>query len=304
MKTILFKGILNGFDLIGRKFYYNNDLPKDVYSVRNREYSFKSKYNKLDIHFPEGNTEKLPIMIYIHGGGWTIGNKGNYTKLCQTIANEGFLVFNINYRLGPKNQHPSQVIDVIDAIKWVKENYTDYNGDINQIFLGGDSGGAHLSSLVSCILTNENLRKSYNIETPIVKEQLLGLILYYGAYNFDTLIDTGFPAIKIMVKSYIGTKKPEESQYIDQISPIDHITKDFPPVFITAGKVDWLYSQTAEMIEELDRKGIQYSKLIFDKTTKEAQHAFINFYKRDCTKEAYNATIEFLKENIKHSVKI
>lgn len=303
MKTLLFKAILNSFDFFGRKFVYNKDLPGEVACINNISYSSRSKINELDIHFPKDNTQKLPILVYIHGGGWTIGDKASYTKFCETIAKEGFLVFNINYRLGPKYKHPSQVIDVNDALTWVIENAASYNGNIQQVFLGGDSAGAHLASLQGCLITNENLRNYYNIEIPINKSHLSGLILYYGAYNFDTLIDTRFPGIKIMTNSYIGTRNPKEYKYVKKISPIHNITEDFPPVFITSGKVDWLYSQTIEMIKELDNKGINHTDLLFDEETKEAQHAFINFYKRDCTKKACQYTIDFLKEKSKVKIK-
>ncbi len=105
------------------------------------------KLTSLDI-YPPSTGENLPVMIFVHGGGWRIGDKKNVEEKPQAFNQAGYLFFSINYRMLPEADVTAQAGDVANAIAWVHEHAVDYGGDPQQIFLMGHSAGAHLVSLV------------------------------------------------------------------------------------------------------------------------------------------------------------
>lgn len=293
MTAILVKVYQSVMEFIARLLLFNRNMPDGFLKTLDIEYS---DTGKLDVFKPDSVFSSLPVIIYIHGGGWTTGSKKTSARQCAIFAREGYLVLNIEYRLGPKYKHPDQIEDIGNVLGWLNKNARKYNANINKIFFAGSSAGAHLSCLAICIATNDVLREKIGVDFPINGNQVAGSLLIYGGYNMESIVDTDFFMIKTMVKSYIGTTKPSEYKFNDQISPIQHITDAFPPAFITAGERDPLYSQSIELIDTLKEKGRPFEELLFDSTVKNAKHAFLNFYYRDCSKAAYKSMIEFLKK--------
>ena len=105
----------------------------------------------LDVYYnPSGR--KLPVLVMIHGGGWSIGDKANknvHTPKAKYFVEHGFVFVSVNYRLSPAVMHPAHVRDVAASLRWVKENIRKYGGDKKKIFVMGHSAGAHLAALVS-----------------------------------------------------------------------------------------------------------------------------------------------------------
>jgi arylformamidase len=105
------------------------------------------KLTSLDV-YPPSTGENLPVMIFVHGGGWSIGDKRYVEVKPQAFNQAGYLFISINYRMLPEAEVPTQAGDVATVIAWVHEHAAAYGGDPQQIFLMGHSSGAHLVSLV------------------------------------------------------------------------------------------------------------------------------------------------------------
>ena len=85
------------------------------------------------------------MLLQVHGGAWTIGNKDQQgIPLMQHLAAKGWVCVAINYRLAPRDPFPAQIIDVKRAIAWVRENIAEYGGDPDYIAITGGSAGGHL----------------------------------------------------------------------------------------------------------------------------------------------------------------
>jgi len=112
----------------------------------------------LDAHIPSG-TGKFPVVIVVHGGGWTAWDKESPTDIVPVFAPvaTNFTWFTINYRLAPTNQWPACFEDVQTAIRWVKSHATGFKGDAKHIALLGYSAGGHLVTLAGT-LTNAETR--------------------------------------------------------------------------------------------------------------------------------------------------
>ncbi|MEO1980672.1 MAG: alpha/beta hydrolase [Fuerstiella sp.] len=103
----------------------------------------------LDIYTPEKATDKiLPVMFWIHGGGWQQGDKTDVGLKPQVLTERGFVFVSTNYRLLPDVEMDVLTHDVAKAFGWVHRNIAKYGGDPKRIFVGGHSAGAQLAALI------------------------------------------------------------------------------------------------------------------------------------------------------------
>lgn len=98
-----------------------------------------------------------PVVVWVHGGGWAIGDKANVASKAAWAAAQGWTFVSVNYRLSPTDpsddpnrvMHPTHVQDVADALAWIADHVDEYGGDPSRLALIGHSAGGHLVSLVS-----------------------------------------------------------------------------------------------------------------------------------------------------------
>jgi len=101
-------------------------------------------HHRLDVYRPIQRTGSLPVVLYIHGGGFRILSKDTHWLMPLAFARRGYVVFNINYRLAPRHPFPAAMEDGCAALAWVKENAAKYGGDPDRLVLAGESAGANL----------------------------------------------------------------------------------------------------------------------------------------------------------------
>ena len=156
--------------------------------------------------------KNLPVLIFIHGGGWTSGNKNFYGYLGNAFARLGFVTVIANYRLTDNSPgrvvHPGHIQDVARAFAWTYANIADYGGDPEKIFISGHSAGGHLVSLLA-------VDPRYLGEHDLSPEYIAGVISLSGVYDVR-----GIPTI-------FGD--PEQRR---DASPIFHVGDSPPPPFL------------------------------------------------------------------------
>jgi arylformamidase len=131
---------------------------------------------RLDV-YPQKNLSGAPVLLYVHGGAWTRGNKDAVNALPSYAERNAFLLVSAGYRLTPEVDAGGQAEDVASAIAWVKENAAAYGGDPQRITLVGHSAGAHLVALVA-------VDPSYLAKHNLAPKDLAGVICLDGAgYN-------------------------------------------------------------------------------------------------------------------------
>jgi acetyl esterase len=104
----------------------------------------------------------LPVLVYYHGGGWTLGSLATYGSICRGLARaSGGLVVSVDYRLAPEHPFPAAVEDAHLALEWVVRNAADLGGDARRLAVGGDSAGGTLATVVARRARQEHLRVVY-----------------------------------------------------------------------------------------------------------------------------------------------
>ena len=198
-----------------------------------REISYVSAPNqvhakrRLDLRLPE-HPVSAPVMVMIHGGAWSIGDKdyGNCninSDKAALFTGMGYIFATINYRLSPEVKHPEHVRDVAMAIAWLHNNIASYGGDPNRIYLIGHSAGAHLAALTAI---DPRYLKEFKISPAILK----GVILLDGAGYDIPRQTTKMLKAGILYRWYIAAFTTDKATQADA-SPVIHVVDNasIPP---------------------------------------------------------------------------
>ena len=253
-------------------------------------------YHTLDVYAPGNHAEKMPAVLYVHGGGWSLSDKKHFRHFCQTIAANGYVVFNVNYRLAPEYRHPSQLLDLLSAMEWVKSHACEYNADSEKTFMFGDSAGAHLASLAVCICTNDKLRAYYNVSAPFPCKSLCGCVFFCGTYDIESCVKTSFPLIKDFVRALLGTRNIGLYKDIDKLSAIKNINANFPPCLISDCVKDALIGESRSFIKALDRNQVRHKDLLLETVGKAAVHEYQIEYDQPVFDICMNEVLIFLRD--------
>ena len=164
---------------------------------RREEHPYAPEHGKrglLDIYRPAaGTVENAPVLLQVHGGGWTIGNKDQQgIPLMQHLAAKGWVCVAINYRLAPRDPFPAQIIDVKRAIAWIRENIAEYGGDPDYIAITGGSAGGHLTALAAVTPNDPDYQPGFeDADTSVAVA-----VPHYGVYDFSG--STGLRSAELM----------------------------------------------------------------------------------------------------------
>ena len=199
-------------------------------------------YHKLDIYYPEGTkkSDKLPVIIDIHGGGWMYGDKDLNEYYCLALAEKGYVVFNMSYRLVPDVTVNEQLQDVATALKWISENMKNYPCDSENIMLTGDSAGGQLAVYSAALLQSEELREIFEVENGNLK--ITALVL---TSPVSYMKDGG--AFSVYTKILWGSDYKEKATYnfMDLSEIIDFV--QLPPTYLITSSGDSLaHDQTVK----------------------------------------------------------
>lgn len=250
--------------------------PEDVERSDDIRYGEDEKWHLLDVYRPkeERRGEKLPVIVSVHGGGWVYGDKEVYQFYCMSLAQKGFAVVNFNYRLAPEHKFPAQLEDVNAVVEWALEHGEEYGFDLEHVFLVGDSAGAHLAGLYSCICIDGAYAANYPFRVPrgfVPRAVALNCGVYMPIPRGDAL-----PLDREDVMSLPRALMPEggteeEAALIDLT---EHITPAFPPVFFMTAPEDFCRPQAAYLEKALKAQGVPYTFRLYGGGEKPLEHVF------------------------------
>ena len=185
----------------------------------------------LDIYSPAG-AKNLPVVFWIHGGGWQTGDKANVQEKPAWFTKKGFVFVSINHRLLPEVEMGVLVRDVAKAFSWMHKHIAEHGGDPNRVLVGGHSSGAQLATL---ICTDDRYLKAEGVSFA----SLIGCVPVDGdTYDIPAIIETaetrlrvhGMPMPKYGHRLKFGN---DPAKHVD-FSAVTHVAKgkDIPPFLI------------------------------------------------------------------------
>ena len=213
--------------------------PRDVARVTHVAYG-EHRRHRLDVYHPTAaGTAPRPVFVYVHGGGWVVGDKRQQGLLTvHELARAGWVCVSVNYRLSPGATFPDHLIDVKRALAWVQANIAAHGGDPRFVMIGGGSAGGHLASLAA--LTANDPRYQPGFED--VDTALAGCVSYYGVYDFtDGARTFHHRAFRELVLARVVLKRPldDEAAYA-AASPLAQLARPTapPPFMVIHGTRD------------------------------------------------------------------
>lgn len=242
----------------------------------------------LDLYTPKNFSGKLPVVIYVHGGGWIEGSKAvyadNYLETAVAkLMEKQYAVISINYTLLNDNTHfPLPLEDTKDAVRWVRKNAEKYNFDTSNIGLFGASAGAHLS-LVAAYTPDDMFKGSSELSPYSAKVNYV--VDHYGPVDLNKLFHTRLGTIPVAMVGMISKKivslqqglvkgisgydlKKDQDRAIDYLKTISPATytKTGVPTLIVQGNKDKIVplSQSKKLYRKLKRAKVETSLIIID----------------------------------------
>lgn len=220
------------------------------------------KAHALDVYRPKNAKEKLPVVLYVHGGGFRIMSKDSHWLMGIAFATHGYLAFNVNYRLAPKHRFPAAVEDVCAAYEWVCANAERYGGDTSRIVLAGESAGANLVTsltVATCYERNVDFAKRV-FDTGIVPRAVApacGMLQVSDSGRFSrkwpNLMGAIDDQLREVTRSYLGPNPPDDQVLLDFADPLlvfergDAPARSLPPFFIPCGTKDPLVDDSKRL---------------------------------------------------------
>ena len=148
--AIIGEGFFGSLARLGRLHPLSNPAKHGVEVIRDVAYLHGGNpRHRLDIYRPAKRSGSLPIVLYMHGGGFNLLSKNTHWLMGLAFARAGYLVFNIDYRLAPEHPYPAAVSDICAALEWVSEHAEAYGGDLSRLVFAGESAGGNLATALA-----------------------------------------------------------------------------------------------------------------------------------------------------------
>lgn len=229
--------------------------PENVVKVKDVEYlNDGNPYHKFDVFYPEGTIPKegLPVIIDIHGGGWMYASKDLNEYYCMELANKGYCVFSISYRLVPDVTVYEQIKDCTDALAYINSNMKNYPANKKTVMLTGDSAGGQLALYSTILNNNPDAREIFGtVDTKLnIKCLLLTSPVTYAKSGGWFSIYTK----KMWGKDY---KAKAAYNYMD-LDEIMELANNMPPTYFITSSGDTLaHDQTVNAYNYFADKGYE-----------------------------------------------
>ena len=277
------------------------DIVLKTKAIKNLKYQSEYSNSYFDIYLPKQYKldEKIPVIIWVHGGAFVGGDKKDIETYGTILASKGYAVFTVNYALAPETKYPVPLYQLNDFYKHLKNISGEYNLDMSNLFFAGDSAGAQIVAQFLVIQTNENYIS--NIPPLVPSQNIKGALLYCGPYEINKLGEIKkIPMSFIFNKigwAYFGKYSWHDSPEANETSIPKNINEKFPPVYITDGNTASFESQGKELVKKLESLGVSVVFRFFDNEEIKTYHEYQFDFSNKEASLTLDDTIDFLDKN-------
>ncbi len=216
----------------------------------------------LNIVRPKGNSEKLPVFIFVHGGGWVLGDYPTHKRMVRDlVVLTGFVGVFVNYTRTPEAVYPQQPNEVYAATKWVAENGGEINVDGSKLAIVGNSAGGNLATATALMAKEKG--------SPDIKLQVLFWLVADADFEKESWKEFGearfltAPLMKWMWDLY-ATPEQRKEIYASPLQATIEQLKGLPPTLIQVAENDILRDEGEEYGRKLDEAGVAVTTIRYD----------------------------------------
>jgi acetyl esterase len=258
--------------------------------------------HRLDVYRPRHRGAKpLPVVFYVHGGGFRVLSKETHWLMAQKYAQAGYVVFTINYRLAPRWKYPAALEDVFSAWQWVLSHGADFGGDVSRVVVAGESAGANLAVglCVACCVPRSEPGAQAVFDRAVVP---LGLLAKCGLHQVSDIGRfRGKGPVRAFVQSrldeivrdYLPDSTTDGWGLADPLLVLEGLVeteRPWPATYIPCGTGDVLVSDSHRLESALLRLG---ADVLPDYYAGEP-HAFMAFIWREAAHRCWTRTLDFV----------
>ena len=234
---------------------YGNRIPDDIEFIRDVEFGTGGdRPIRLNVIRPKKSpTVPMPVVVFIHGGAWLVGDKEGMQTL--RLARSGYFTVNIEYRLSSEAIFPAQIHDCKCAIRWLRAHAEEYNIDPDRIGVWGPSAGGHLAALLGTSGGVAELEGKGGWQE--FSSRVQAVVDFFGPTNFlkmgGTHDDADSPESLL-----VGGKIADKPEMVRMADPITYVTPGDPPFLIIHGEEDGTVpiNQSELLHEALKKSGV------------------------------------------------
>lgn len=225
-----------------RYFTFLAGTPPAVASVQNHTLEASGGPFAVRLYFPS-TARPLPVLVFTRGAGWWAGNLDSHDRTMRLLANKsGMAVCGVDYHCAPEARFPTQLEELLAAIRWLRSEGSAAGIDARRMVLTGESAGATLSALAAARLAARG------------EEQVSGLILFYGNLAGPSAQSRAYS--RWVWSNFLGTARlPADSAAV----PVQCDPAAFPPTWLGVGECDPLINDSLAFADKLKAAGVQHS---------------------------------------------
>jgi acetyl esterase/lipase len=226
------------------------------------EFLEPGRTQRLDLYLPAGAapSSRVPALIWVHGGGWTTGDRARARErnIGETLARRGIAVASISYQLGP-GAWPRNLHDVKNAVRFLRARGAEHSIDGQRLALGGGSAGGHLALLAAFTADREFEPAA---PYPGVSSAVRAVVDFYGPTNHLTRRKADAEG-NSTAEPHLGNAETvfgTDRAILAATSPVTHVRRGVPPVFIVHGLADATVpaDQSRELAAALAQAGVPH----------------------------------------------
>jgi len=234
-------------------------LPPGVTERKNLVYASIGERNlHLDAYLPDTPARRTYAgVILIHGGGWRSGDRSQVVPMAQRLAAEGYVAVAVEYRLSPEARYPAALHDLKSAVRWLRAHARELTLDTSRIAALGCSAGGHLAALLGT--TSGDPRFEGNRGTSGHSSTIQAIVDIDGVLDFTHPAESGKhtgSAKPSAGASWLGATYRERPDLWREASPLQHVSRQTPPVLFLNSSLDRFHAGRHEMIVKLQAYGI------------------------------------------------
>ncbi|MDQ5930427.1 MAG: hypothetical protein QG594_2215 [Bacteroidota bacterium] len=225
---------------------------------KNVEEIFDLVYGKsanAPLHFDAFYTKEKtvnPAVLLIHGGGWRSGNKNQMRILAAEIASKGYACFTIEYRLSLEAKYPAGILDVKNAIKYIRKNAKKFHVDAHKIAILGCSSGGQMAALIGTTNKNAAFEEKNNQMSGKASTKVQAIIDIDGVLAFKHPES----AEGAIAAQWLGGTFEEKPENWINASALNHVDKNTPPTLFINSSQDRFHAGRDDMIKILNQNNI------------------------------------------------
>lgn len=216
---------------------------------------------RIDVFLPAPTTARHQGIVLVHGGAWRSGSKSHFYALANLLAQRGYAVFLPEYRLAPEARYPAGLIDVNDAIVWIKGHADEFGIPKDKLALGGASSGGQMAALLAFSAGEPRFKSNAADDTSVD-----ALVDLDGVLDFTTPMALKYEnaaGAKSPAAQWLGGSYEQSPRLWTEASAVTHITDKAPPTLVISSGLVRFTAGSDTVEAALKRAGIRYEFFAF-----------------------------------------